>query len=161
MSFYRKVVEHMYDIRLNQFISSFYELYRDYGHLGEERFLAEWFDKPIIRRLMPYFPPSVIISSLTELRVRKGHLFKTYVKTYWRFCKNPRVYPARVKEALNFFGLKELEEKALKSRYRELVRKSHPDRVGKTKESHMNMVKINYYYQVLRRYLSDRCERIA
>ena len=59
---------------------------------------------------------------------------------------------------MNFFGLEELDEEKLKSAYRKMVRENHPDRVGKSRESHMRMVKINYYYQVLRRYLSDRCE---
>jgi len=58
-SFCRRVVEFMYEDRLNQFISSFYELYVRYNHLGEEGFLREWFNKSIIRSLVFYFPPSL------------------------------------------------------------------------------------------------------
>jgi len=157
-SFCRRVVEFMYEDRLNQFISSFYELYVRYNHLGEEGFLREWFNKSIIRSLVFYFPPSLIITSFEELRRAKEHLVRTYVRTYWSFCKNPRKYPVKIEEAMKFFGLEELSEEELKAAYRRLVKENHPDRVGRSKEAHMNMVKINYYYQVLRRYLSDRCE---
>ncbi len=157
-SFCRRVVEFMYEDRLNQFISSFYELYLRYNHLGEEGFLREWFNRPIIKNLIFYFPPSAIITSFEELRHKKEHLVRTYVRTYWSFCRNPRKYPVKIEEAMNFFGLEDLDEEKLKSAYRKMVRENHPDRVGKSRESHMRMVKINYYYQVLRRYLSDRCE---
>ncbi len=155
-SFCRKVIEYMYENKLNQFISSFYELYTKYNHLGEERFLREWFNRSIIRDLIFYFPPSTIITSFEELRHTKEHLVRTYVRTYWSFCKNPKKYPVRIEEAMEFFGLEELDEGKLKVRYRKLVRENHPDRIGRSKEAHMKMVKINYYYQVLRRYLSDR-----
>ncbi len=154
-SFCRKVIEYMYENRLNQFISSFYELYREYSHLGEEEFLREWFDRSIIRDLVFYFPPSTIISSFEEIRNSKRHLFRTYVKTYWDFCRNPKKHPVKIGEALRFFGLREFSEEEIKARYRELVRSYHPDRVGRSREAHMMMVKINYYYQILRRYLSD------
>jgi len=154
-SFCRKVIEYMYENRLNQFISSFYELFKEYSHLEEEEFLREWFDRAIIRDLVFYFPPSTIISSFEEVRNSKRHLFKTYVKTYWDFCRNPRKHPVRISEALKFFGLEELDEEEVRKRYRELVRLYHPDRAGKTREAHRMMVKINYYYQILRRYMSD------
>ena len=155
-AFCKKVVEYMYENRLNEFLSSFYELYMQYKHLGEENFFREWFDRSIIRQLVSYFPPSVLVPSFQEVKNTKGRLLRTYVKTYWEFCKNPRKYPVRIEEALKFFGLEELSEEALRKRYRELVRQFHPDRAGKRKETHMMMVKVNYYYQVLRRYLSDR-----
>ncbi|RLJ71132.1 DnaJ-like protein [Hydrogenivirga caldilitoris] len=157
MSFFcKKVIEYMYENRLNQFISSFYELYQSYKDLGEERFLREWFHRSIIRSLLLYFPPSTLIDSFGEFESSKGHLLKTYVKTYWSFCRNPKKHPVRIEEAIEFFGLKNLTESELKSCYRKLVRRYHPDRIGKSREAHMTMVKINYYYQILRRYLSDR-----
>ncbi len=103
-SFCRKVIEYMYENRLNQFISSFYELYREYGYLGEERFLREWFDKSIIRAFVFYFPPSTLISSFEELLGTRRHLLRTYVKTYWDFCRNPRKHPVRIEEALRYLG---------------------------------------------------------
>ena len=154
-TFCRKVMEYMYENRLNQFISSFYELYQRYSHLGEEDFLREWFHRSIIRDLIYYFPPSTIIDSFEEYESSRGHLLRTYVKTYWSFCRNPKKHPVKIEEAMRFFGLEELDEKKLKVSYRRMVRRHHPDRVGKSKEAHMNMVKINYYYQILRRYLSD------
>ncbi len=160
-SFCRKVLEYMYDNRLDQFVSSFYELYQKYSHLDEEDFLKEWFDKSIIKDLVFYFSPSDIINSFEELKGSKRRLLKTYIKTYWDFCKNPKKYPVRIEEALKFFNLDELSEEKLKASYRRLVRMYHPDRIGKTREAHMIMVKINYYYQILRRYLSDRCEELV
>lgn len=154
-SFCRKVVEYMYETKLVQFISSFYELYLKYNHLGEEGFLREWFSRSIIKDLIFYFPPSAVINSLGELKRSKEHLIRTYVRTYWSFCRNPKRYPVRIEEAMRFFGLEELDERSLKERYRALVRENHPDRVGRSKEAHLRMVKINYYYQILRRYLSD------
>ncbi len=154
-SFCKKVIEYMYEDRLNQFISSFYELYRKYSHLDEEEFLREWFDRSIIKDLIAFFPPSAIISSFEELKISKRHLFKTYIKTYWDFCRNPKKYSIKIEEALQFFGLEEFSEEEIKTRYRIMVRNFHPDRIGKSKEAHMMMVKINYYYQILRRYMSD------
>lgn len=155
-SFCKKVIEYMYENRLNQFISSFYELYQKYSHLGEEGFLREWFHRSIIRDLVYYFPPSAIVTSFEEFRSSRGHLLSVYVKTYWSFCKNPKKHPVKIEEAMKFFGLEELNEKKLKVHYRRLVRQHHPDRVGRSRSAHMTMVKINYYYQILRRYLSDR-----
>jgi len=157
-SFCRRVLEYMYEKRLDEFISSFYELYRLYNHMDEESFLREWFDRRIIRRLVRHFPPSIVASSFEELRSTKRNLFRTYVKTYWNFCKNPRKHPVRVEEAMRFFNLDELSEDRVKSSYRTMVKRFHPDRMGRTREAHRMMVKINYYYQILRRYISDRRE---
>jgi hypothetical protein len=151
--FCRKVVEYMYDSRLNQFITSFQEIYSRYKYLDPETFFREWFDRFIIRELVFYFSPSALIRSFEEVKTKRARLYETYVKTYWSAC---RKYPAKVEEAVRFFGLKELSEEELKSRYRKLVKRFHPDRAGKSQETHRNMVKINYYYQLLRRFLRDR-----
>ncbi|MDQ7082280.1 MAG: DnaJ domain-containing protein [Aquificota bacterium] len=144
-SFCRKVVEYMYDIKLNQFLSSFREIHRRYGDLDADSFFREWFDRSIIRELIFYFSPSAIIRSFEEVKTKREKLYKTYVRIYWSASRR---YPAKVEEALRFFGLREISEEALKSRYREMVRKYHPDRAGKNGETHRRMVKINYYYQV-------------
>ncbi len=147
----------MYENKMNQFLSSFSDIYKLYSHLDEERFFREWFERDIIRGLICYFSPSAIVSSYEEVRNEKAHLFKTYVRIYWKFCRDPSVYPVRVKEAMEFFGLDALDEALLIRRYREMVRKYHPDRAGKGAER--MMAKINYHYQVLRRYISDRDQR--
>lgn len=157
-AFCRKVVEYMYDMRFNQFISSFHDIYRRYSFLSAEDFFREWFDRSIIRELVFYFSPSALIRSFEEVRHRRSKIYEAYVKTYWSACRR---YPAKVEEAIRFFGLKELSEEAIKTRYRHLVRRYHPDRVGKTEEAHREMVRINYYYQVLRRFIGDRRPQVA
>ncbi len=152
--FCKKVIEYMYENKMNQFLSSFGDIYRVYSHMDEDRFFKEWFEREIIRGLIYYFSPSAILSSYEEFRSERVPLFKTYVRIYWRFCRNPDSYPARVRDAMKFFGLEELEEGLLVRKYREMVRKYHPDRAGKSSER--MMARINYHYQVLRRYLSER-----
>jgi len=158
-AFCRKVIEYMFENRLNQFISSFYEIYERYRHMEEEDFFKEWFQRSIIRSLIYFFPPSILVVSLEEFDRSKGHLLRTYVRTYWSFCKNPRKHPVRIEEAMRFFGLSELSEELLKERYRLLVKRFHPDVAGNSRENHKKMVKINYYYQILRRFLSDKADR--
>ncbi len=155
--FCKKVIEHMYETRMEKFLSSFHDLYRAYGHLDEDVFFREWFERQVIRDLVYYFSPSAIVSSYEEFRRERMNLLKTYVRIYWRFCKNPASHPARIGESLRFFGLEELDEESLVKRYRELVRRYHPDRAGK--DSNKMMAKINYHYQILRRYISDRCNK--
>ncbi len=150
--FCRKVVEYMYDVRLNQFFSSFPDIYRRYSSMSPEDFFREWFDRFIIKELVFFFSPSAIISSFEEVKGKRRVLYETYVKTYWSAFRR---YPARVEEAMRFFGLERLTEEELRSRYREMVKRFHPDKVGKTEEAHRRMVKVNYYYQVLRRFLCE------
>ncbi len=154
-SFCKKVIEHMYDTRLEDFISSFYELYGRYKHLNEDDFFREWFDRFVVRSLMKYFSPVIISENLEEVRHIKRKAYVTYVRTYWSLCSYPRRYPGRVEEAKRFFNIEELNMKTLKRAYRNMVRENHPDRVGRSKKSHLNMVKINYYYQILKGYLEN------
>ena len=156
-AFCKKAMEYMYNTKLDQFVSSFHELYSKYNHLDSEDFVREWFDRSVIRCMIDFFPLSHLIKSYEEIGKLKRKLFSTYVKTYWDFCKNPKKHPARIEEAIRFFNLQKLEEKELKKKYRELAKQFHPDISGKTKSTHVTMVKINYYYQILRRYLVDRC----
>lgn len=144
----------MYDSRLNQFISSFHEIQKRYGYLDADTFFREWFDRSIIRELVLYFSPSAIIRSFEEVKHKRENLYRTYVRIYWSVSKKR---PAGVEEAIKFFGLKKITEEELKSRYREMVKRYHPDRAGKGAENHRKMVRINYYYQILRRYIRDRC----
>lgn len=154
-TFCKKVIEHMYDSRLEDFISSFYELYNKYKHLDEDAFFKEWFDRFVVRNLMKYFSPIIITENLEDVRLLKRRAYVAYVKTYWSLCSYPRRYPSKVEEAKRFFNIKELTPETLKRAYRRLVKEHHPDVVGKDKNSHVNMVKINYYYQILRSYLES------
>ncbi len=152
-SFCKKVIEHMYDTRLEDFISSFYELYGRYKHLDENDFFREWFDRYVVRSLMKYFSPVVISENLEDVRVNKRRAYVAYVRTYWSLCSYPRRYPSKVEEAKRFFNIQDLTLSNLKRAYRKMVRENHPDVVGRDKNSHMMMVKINYYYQILKSYL--------
>jgi len=155
--FCKKVIEYMYENRMNQFLSSYHDLYRIYSHLDEDMFFREWFERHIIRDLVYYFSPSAIVSSYEEFRRERIGILKTYVRLYWRSFNGEEKHPVRVRDSIRFFGLKRLDTRELIRRYREMVKKYHPDRAGK--EGNLVMARINYHYQVLRRYLSDRgCE---
>jgi hypothetical protein len=150
-------MEFMYESKLNQFLSSFHEIYRAYKHMDSESFFQEWFDRNIIRDLVYYFPPSAIVSSYEDLKKHRLNLLKTYIRVYWRYGSSKQRYPAKVEEALRFFGLKELDKEQIIKRYMSMVKKFHPDSCSVGKNTHIKMAQINYYYQVLRRYLDDGC----
>jgi len=153
--FYIKVLEFMYEKRFNQFQSLFYDLFKNYEYIDEDSFISEWFDRFIIKKLIPYVPVSELHKSYREYSAKKRSLLKTYIRTYWQFCRNPRKYPAHISDAIEYFELKDLNAEELKSKYREKVKAFHPDRMGKREENHKEMVKINYYYQLLRSVLND------
>ncbi len=152
--FCKRVIEYMYENRMNQFLSSFDTIFKAYSHLDEDRFFREWFERSIIRDLVYYFSPSALVSSYEEFRRERLNLLKAYVRIYWRSFRNGHGYPVRLKDSVEFFGLKELSREELTRKYREMVKRFHPDRNGK--EGNLMMAKINYHYHVLRRYLSDR-----
>ncbi len=153
--FYIKVLEFMYEKRFNQFQSIFYDLFKNYENIDEDSFINEWFDRFVIKKLIPYVPPSELHRSYREYASKKRSLLKTYIRTYWHFCRDPKKYSASISEAVNYFGLKELNVRELRERYREKVKNFHPDMAGKTQNNHKEMVKINYYYQLLRSVLND------
>ncbi len=153
--FYIKVLEFMYEKRFNQFQSLFYDLFKNYDHIDEDSFISEWFDRFIIKKLIPYVPPSELHRSYREYTAKRRSLLKTYIRTYWQFCKNPKKYPASIRDAMRYFELNDLNVSELKSKYREKVKAFHPDRAGRKEENHREMVKINYYYQLLRSVLND------
>jgi len=56
MGFHEKIVDYIYQNRLSEFQSSFFNLYIEYRYLNEEEFIKEWFDKFIIKTLYKYMP---------------------------------------------------------------------------------------------------------
>ena len=151
--FCKRVIEYMYENRMNQFLSSYDTIFRAYSHLDEEMFFREWFERSVIRDLVYYFSPSAIVSSYEEFRKERLELLKAYVRIYWRSFREKGGYPVKIQDSIDFFGLERLDRDELIKRYREMVKKFHPDRAGK--EGNLMMAKINYHYQILRRYLSD------
>ena len=151
--FCKRVIEYMYENRLNQFLSSYDQIYKAYSHLDEDMFFREWFERSVIRDLVYYFSPSAIVSSYEEFRRERLGLLKMYVRLYWRSFREEGGYPVRIRDSIEFFGLNNLNKDELMKKYREMVKRFHPDRVGKA--GNLMMAKINYHYQILRRYLSD------
>ena len=59
-----------------------------------------------------------------------------------------------IRDALSIFGLDlPIESDALKSRYKELVKKHHPDANGGTKESEEKFKEIRKAYEALKQFL--------
>lgn len=154
-AFYFKVFDYIYRKRLELFQALFYDLYRSFDGRQEE-FLRAWFESYTIRRLFKYFPIEDVLKYYPQFALRKRSLIASYVRTYWRFCQKPNLYPAKIKESMEFFKLEELNEKKLKTAYRRLVKLNHPDRNENKKVAHRRMLLINYHYQVLLSYIRRR-----
>lgn len=85
----------------------------------------------------------------------RKNITKSYVSTYWRFCKNPKSFSSKISNSMKFFGLEELDEANLKKAYRKLMKEYRPDKVKDKKLSHEKTVLINYHYQVLLSYINN------
>ncbi len=155
MSFHEKIVEYLYQNRLSEFQSSFFTLYDKYRYLDEEEFIKEWFDKFIIKTLYKYMPYSKLVECFDRYYSSKKSVAKSYVSTYWRFCRNPKVFSSKISNSMKFFGLEELNEENLKKAYRKMIKECHPDKLKDKKLSHEKTVLINYHYQVLLGYLNN------
>ncbi len=153
-TFYHKVFDYVYTKRLELFQSLFYELYRSFEDRQEE-LLQLWFERYTLRKLLKYFPLEDLVAFYPEYAVKKRSLILSYIKTYWKYCRVPRLYPAKVKESMDFFQLQEVSLPALKKAYRSMVRKYHPDTYPNRREAHRRMLLINYHYQVLLSYLRE------
>ncbi len=151
--FYVKVFDYIFDKRLDLFQAMFYKLYEDFRG-DEELFLRTWFEGYAKQKLLKYFPLWDLLEYYPEYVVRRKAVLKSYINTYWRFCHNPYRYPTKVKEAMEFFGMEELTLQELKKRYRQMIKKYHPDTHPNKKEAHRYMLLINYHYQVLLGYLN-------
>ncbi|ADC89148.1 heat shock protein DnaJ domain protein [Thermocrinis albus DSM 14484] len=152
-NFYIKVLDYLLEKRLEAFQAHFFQLNRNFGD-NVDRFIRVWFEGYILKRLIQHFPLSDIVEHYPSYMRRKRQLIRSYVATYWSFCKRPYRFPTKVTESLRFFGLDTLDEAKLRKAYRQMVLKYHPDRYGNREEAHRRMVLINYHYQVLLSYLS-------
>jgi hypothetical protein len=155
MGFYDKVVDYVYQNRLSEFQSSFFRLYNEYCYLNEEEFIKEWFDKFIIKTLHKYMSYSKLVECFDSYCCSRKPITKSYVSTYWRFCKNPKSFSSKISSSMGFFGLEELTEESLKKAYRKMMKENHPDKIEDKKQSHENTVLINFHYQVLLSYLNN------
>ncbi|WP_254426292.1 J domain-containing protein [Pampinifervens florentissimum] len=151
-TFYFRVFDYIYRKRLELFQSLFYDLYRSFDGKHEE-FLKTWFESYMIKKLFKYFPIEDVITYYPQFALRKRSLVASYVKTYWRFCQKPNLYPAKIRESMEFFGLNSLNEQELKRAYRKLVKLNHPDKAEDKRVAHKKMLLINYHYQVLIGYI--------
>ncbi|MGC8588473.1 MAG: J domain-containing protein [Hydrogenobaculum sp.] len=154
MGFHEKIVDYIYQNRLSEFQSSFFNLYREYRYLNEEEFIKEWFDKFIIKTLYKYMPYTKLVECFDRYCSLRKNITKSYVSTYWRFCRNPKGFSSKISDSMKFFGLEELDEDRLKKAYRKMMKEYHPDKVKDKKISHEKTVLINYHYQVLLSYLN-------
>jgi hypothetical protein len=146
--FYAKVFDYIFDKRMDLFQAMFYKLYEDFKG-DEELFLKAWFEDYAKRKLLKYFPLWDLLEYYPEYVVRKRPVLRSYINTYWRFCLSPYRYPAKVRESMEFFGIKELNLQELKKRYRHMIKKYHPDIHTDKKSAHKHMLLINYHYQIL------------
>lgn len=151
-TFYLRVFEYIYNHRLELFQSFFYDLYNSFNGKHEE-FFKSWFEKYTLRKLLKYFPIEEIINYYPQYVTRKRNVVMSYIKTYWGFCEKPSLYTPKVRESMNFFGIKELTEKEVKRAYRRMVKAYHPDNLKDKTLAHKKMLLINYHYQVLLAYI--------
>ncbi len=151
-TFYFKVFDYIYTKRLELFQSFFYELYKNFEGKQEELFKT-WFENYTIKKALGYFPIEDVLKYYPQYALGKRNLILSYVKTYWSFCQRPALYPGKIKESMNFFGIESLTEKEVKKAYRRLVKENHPDRLGDKSLAHKRMLLINYHYQVLIGYI--------
>ncbi len=155
MGFHEKVIDYLYENRLSEFQSSFFTLYRQYAYLDEESFIKEWFDKFIIKALYKYIPYAKLVECFDNYRASKKPITKSYVSTYWKFCRNPRSFSSKISSSLKFFGIEELDEDFIRKAYRKMMKECHPDRLKDKKLSHEKTVLINYHYQMLLGYINS------
>ena len=152
--FYTKVFDYILDKRFELFQAMFYKLREEFR--GEEDLLLKvWFEDYAKRKILEYFPLWDVLEYYPPYIVKKRRLIRSYINTYWRFCSRPYQYSAKIKEAMEFFQLEELNLYELKRRYRQLIKKYHPDVYPNKKEAHKQMLKINYNYQILLSYLDS------
>jgi hypothetical protein len=130
----------------------FYNLYEKYNR-DSEKFIEDWFVKYTYITLKRFFKEDFFKEDVDLFFKKNINVLKSYIKAYWAFCNNPNSKPHYVKEAMNYFGLKELNMKELKKVYREMVKKYHPDVYPDKKEGTMKMIEINHYYQILKTYI--------
>lgn len=153
-TFYYRVFDYLYNKRLELFQSFFYELYKSFEGKQEE-FVKTWFENYTVKKLLKHFPSEDVLTYYPGFALEKRNVIKSYIGTYWNFCKRPSLYPAKIRDSINFFSLEELSEEQLKRVYRAMVKAYHPDKHPDKENAHKKMLVINYHYQVLLSYLSE------
>ncbi len=159
-TFYYSVFDYFYEKRLSLFQSMFYTLYDKYGKNGNtEAFISEWFDSYTLSKLLRYFPLSDLIHYYSIYIKHKRKVIRSYIWTYWAFCQAPQKYTQKIKESMKFFNLEDIDEFQIKRRYRQLVKRYHPDVCKDRELAHKQMLLINYHYQVLTSYVESLKKR--
>lgn len=147
-----KVVEFISYRRMELFQGMFLKLFEKYD--GDwDRFVDEWFEKYSYNKMREFFIEDVFKEEFDKFYKVKKNILKAYVKAYWSFCLNPDNKPHHLKAAMDFFGLKKLDEKELKRAYRQMVKQFHPDIYPDRKFATRKMIEVNHYYQILTAYI--------
>lgn len=150
--FILRVIEFINNKRMDLFQSMFFNLYEKYN--GDvDKFVEDWFRYYSYSLLKNYFKEEFFKEDFEEFYNKKRHVLKSYIKAYWSFCNNPDARPNHIKIAMDFFELKELTMKDLKRKYREMVKKYHPDVHPDKKEATLKMMEINHHYQILKAFV--------
>lgn len=151
--FMSKMVEFISYKRMELFQGMFLKLFEKYN--GDwDRFVDDWFEKYSYYTLREFFVEDVFKEEFERFYKKRKNTLKAYVKAYWSFCLNPNNKPHHVKAAMEFFQLEKLEEKELKKKYREMVKRYHPDIYPDKKVATRKMIEINHYYQILKAYIN-------
>jgi hypothetical protein len=150
--FILKVIEFISNRRMDLFQSMFFNLYEKYNG-DADKFVDDWFRYYTYSTLKSYFREEVFKEEFEEFFSSKRHVIKSYIKAYWSFCNDPDARPNHIKFAMDFFGIKELTMKELKRKYREMVKKYHPDINSDKKEATLKMMEVNHHYQILKAFL--------
>ncbi|MFN3977646.1 MAG: DnaJ domain-containing protein [Sulfurihydrogenibium azorense] len=147
-----KIMEFINSKRMDLFQSLFFNLYEKYNG-DADYFVEEWFRRYTYATLKTYFKEDLFRNDLDEFFNKNKNVIKAYVKAYWSFCNDPNARPHHIKVAMDFFGIKELSEKELKEKFREMVKLYHPDIHPNKKEATLKMMEINHHYQILKAFL--------
>lgn len=149
----KKIVEFISHKRMDLFQGMFFKLFEKYD--GDwDKFLDEWFEYHSYRILKEYFREEIFKEDLDRFYSERRDVIRAYIKAYWSFCLNPNKRSNNLKNAMEYFNIEELEESELKKRYREMVKKYHPDVNPDKAYANQKMIEINHYFQILKAYIS-------
>lgn len=150
--FLKRVIEFINEKRVDVFQAMFYKLFKKYdGDL--DRFINEWFMEYSYKTLNTYFNEELFKEDFEMFYRKKASTIRAYVRAYWSYCLNPYKKPQTVEIAMTFFDLKDLNEKELKRKYRNIVKIYHPDIYSDKKLANEKLKEVNHYYQILKAYI--------
>ncbi|MEW6656318.1 MAG: DnaJ domain-containing protein [Aquificota bacterium] len=151
--FLKKVMEFINEKRIDIFQAVFYKLFEKYG--GDlDRFIDEWFVEYSYKTLNAYFNEELFKEDFEVFYRKKANIIRAYVKAYWSYCLNPYKRPHSIEIAMSFFDLKDLDEKELKRKYRDIVKIYHPDIYSDKRSANEKLKEVNHYYQILKAYIA-------